>query len=755
MDSLTATDLRTVGEFRLLARLGSGGMGQVFLGSSLAGRIVAVKVIHAELGRDAEFVRRFRHEVAAAQKVSGWYTAPVVAAGVDDNPPWLATAFVPGPSLDDLVRRHGPLPVAAVWRLAAGLAEALRAIHGIGLVHRDLKPANVLLALDGPRVIDFGISRAVTDTRLTATGQIIGTLSYMSPEQVLGEVAGPASDTFSLGSVLAYAASGTDPFSVSPGSPSASVMFRIVHGEPDLAAVPAQVRGLIEACLAKDPQARPDLGRVAAYSTAAAERLGLSPAAFWPSGLAGVIQAQQAALAAQIEALQLTPGRDVEGAWPGLSAAPVGPVTAPAPSNGGTTAGGPPVPWPQAPAARGASRRGLLIGAGVGSIAVLGGAVGWALSSQSTTTGTPSSAGTVPAGGVLPTGVSLPTGESLSAGQSMQEYYGAGAHRTQAWKIPTGNAIEGNPGAGNGAVYVASTDNNFYAVTIATRRQAWSFQAGSVSAAPDAVGGVVCFSTNEGHFYALRAANGRRVWELDTSVPAVYKKTWAVDGGTVILAQAAAPAQAYEAATGAKGVSFSTQEPYLTALTADQGIVYALDESGILYAFKTATGALVWHKQLLSSDDEPGTGLAVGSGSVYLGTVSGTIYSVAAASGQVRWTYHPGNGMDSPLVVAGGLLYVRDNQGSLQAIDAAHGKKVWERATTPIGPYGVTVTGGRVYYSTALAIQALDATTGTPVWAFTPSGAAAGTAEFLSTPAVEGGLVFVGCNDDSLYAIQA
>jgi len=445
----------------------------------------------------------------------------------------------------------------------------------------------------------------------------------------------------------------------------------------------------------------------------------------------------------------------VEGAWPGLSAAPVGPVTAPAPSNGGTTAGGPPVPWPQAPAARGASRRGLLIGAGVGSIAVLGGAVGWALSSQSTTTGTPSSAGTVPAGGVLPTGVSLPTGESLSAGQSMQEYYGAGAHRTQAWKIPTGNAIEGNPGAGNGAVYVASTDNNFYAVTIATRRQAWSFQAGSVSAAPDAVGGVVCFSTNEGHFYALRAANGRRVWELDTSVPAVYKKTWAVDGGTVILAQAAAPAQAYEAATGAKGVSFSTQEPYLTALTADQGIVYALDESGILYAFKTATGARVWHKQLLSSDDEPGTGLAVGSGGVYLGTVSGTIYSVAAASGQVRWTYHPGNGMDSPLVVAGGLLYVRDNQGSLQAIDAAHGKKVWERATTPIGPYGVTVTGGRVYYSTALAIQALDATTGTPVWAFTPSGAAAGTAEFLSTPAVEGGLVFVGCNDDSLYAIQA
>src|SRR5579871_4835246 len=268
MEALTAADPRAIGEFRLLARLGAGGMGQVFLASSLAGRMVAVKVIHTELCRDTEFVRRFRNEVEAAQKVSGWYTAPVVAAGVNDNPPWLATAFVPGLSLDDIVSRYGPLPLPAVWRLAAGLAEALRAIHGVGLIHRDLKPANVLLALDGPRVIDFGISRAVTDTRLTATGAIIGTLSYMSPEQVLGEVTGPASDTFSLGSVLAYAASGTDPFTVSPGSPSAAVMFRIVHGEPDLATVPAELRGPIEACLAKKPQARPDLGRVAEYSTA-------------------------------------------------------------------------------------------------------------------------------------------------------------------------------------------------------------------------------------------------------------------------------------------------------------------------------------------------------------------------------------------------------------------------------------------------------------------------------------------------------
>ncbi len=359
MDSLSATDLRAVGEFRLLARLGSGGMGQVFLASSLAGRTVAVKVIHAELCRDADFVRRFRNEVEAAQKVSGWYTAPVVAAGVDDNPPWLATAFVPGPSLDDIVTRHGPLPLPAVWRLAAGLAEALRAIHGAGLVHRDLKPANVLLALDGPRVIDFGISRAVTDTRLTATGAIIGTLNYMSPEQVQALETGPASDVFSLGSVLAFAATGADPFRVAPGTPSAAVMFRIVHGEPDLGAVPADIRGLVEACLAKDPRQRPDLARVAAHSTATAERLGLSPAAFWPHDVAKVIQAQQAALSAQIEALQVAPGTHVEGPW-GANGMATGssrpsapastwprsaasPVTDPAPARGiGPVAGGGP-----------------------------------------------------------------------------------------------------------------------------------------------------------------------------------------------------------------------------------------------------------------------------------------------------------------------------------------------------------------------------------------------------------------------------
>jgi outer membrane protein assembly factor BamB len=768
MDSLTATDLRAVGEFRLLARLGSGGMGQVFLGSSLAGRMVAVKVIHADLSRDPEFVRRFRHEVEAAQKVSGWYTAPVVAAGVDDDPPWLATAFVPGPSLDDIVTRHGPLPSPAVWRLAAGLAEALRAIHGTGLVHRDLKPANVLLAIDGPRVIDFGISRAVTaETRLTATGAVIGTLSFMSPEQVQAQETGPGSDTFSLGSVLAFAASGAGPFSVARGAPSAAVMYRIVHTDPDLAAVPAELRDLIQACLAKDPRERPDLGWVAAFASAAAERLGLSPAAFWPPEVAGVIQAQQAALTAHIESLQTAPGTRAEGGW-GASAGPggrhyarhqaptdspvptefpwsaagsgpavaTGSATEPGAGNGGSTRGGHATPR-RAGARPEVSRRGLLIGAGVGGVAVIGGAVGWALNSRSAAN--PSSA------------LTLPTG----AGQEMQKYYGDGARRSAVWKFATGNAIQANPGVGGGVVYVGSTDNSLYAVTAADGRRAWSFQSGAVTAAPAVVGSVVCLSTSKGHFYALRVTDGARAWDVDTGMTALWKPSWAVDGANVILAQEGVPAQAYQAATGAKGVSFRTQEPYVTALTAANGTLYALDGSGILYAFHTATGAEIWHSRLLASDDPPGTGLTVDGDAIYLGTVSGTLYAISAATGQVRWPYHPGSGIESSLAVADGTVYLKDGNGMVHAVDTASGKKIWSRESIPSGLWGVSAAGGRVYYSTELAVQALDAKTGAPLWAFTPSGTASGTATFLSTPAVAGGKVFVGCGDDSLYAFQA
>jgi Protein kinase domain len=297
MDPLGEGDPRWVGRYRVQARLGSGGMGRVYLAFSPGGRAVAVKVIHPELARDPAFLARFRQEVAAARKVSGVYTAPVIdASGGDEDPPWLATAFVPGPSLADAVAERGPLPPESLWRLAAGLAEALTVIHGHGLVHRDLKPTNVLLAADGPRVIDFGISRALdattTTAGATATGMIVGTPSFMSPEQAEGRPAGPPSDVFSLGCVLAYAATGAGPFG---GGPPASIMYRVVHSEPTLDGIDGPLRDLIARCLAKDPAGRPTLAALMDVITA--QPASATPAlSFWPPDLAGAIAAYQAQL---------------------------------------------------------------------------------------------------------------------------------------------------------------------------------------------------------------------------------------------------------------------------------------------------------------------------------------------------------------------------------------------------------------------------------------------------------------------------
>jgi serine/threonine protein kinase len=265
-------DPQAIGPYRIRGQLGVGGMGRVFLGVSEGGRPVAVKVVRADLAADPEFRARFRREIAVARKVSSQFTAPVIDADVDGPAPWLATAFVAGPSLADAVSQHGPLPVRAVLELAAGLAEGLRAIHAAGIVHRDLKPSNVLLAPDGPRVIDFGISRAVEASALTHTGMVVGSPGFMSPEQAEGGEVGPPTDIFSLGAVLAYAATGEGPFGT--GSTPALV-YRVVHSPASLVAVPAEVRPLIDRCLAKDPGQRPTARELLA-ETAAVE-----PVAGW------------------------------------------------------------------------------------------------------------------------------------------------------------------------------------------------------------------------------------------------------------------------------------------------------------------------------------------------------------------------------------------------------------------------------------------------------------------------------------------
>ena len=247
-------DPRTVSSYRIAARLGAGGMGQVYLSYTPGGHPIAVKVIRPELGDDPGFRQRFRLEVQAAQRVQGLYTAPVIDFDTEDSRPWLATAYVPGPSLAVAVSEHGSLPVPAVLRLLAGMAEALKVIHAAGIVHRDLKPANVLLGADGPKVIDFGIARAADATALTGTGVTVGTPAFMSPEQAAGKEIGPASDVFALGQVGVYAALGN---TAHGEGNSHAVLYRIVHEEPDLTGLPQEL-GFLARCLAKDPAQRPE-----------------------------------------------------------------------------------------------------------------------------------------------------------------------------------------------------------------------------------------------------------------------------------------------------------------------------------------------------------------------------------------------------------------------------------------------------------------------------------------------------------------
>ncbi|CAM5488197.1 protein kinase domain-containing protein [Streptomyces coeruleorubidus] len=275
---LHSDDPKSVGGYRLLDRLGAGGMGVVYRARARSGRDVAIKVVHAQYAADSVFRTRFRQEIAAVRKVSGAFTAPVLDADPEAALPWMATQYVPGPSLARRIRDRGALPDAEVRGLALGLVEALRDIHRAGVVHRDLKPANVLLAEDGPRVIDFGISRAAENHQtLTETGQMIGTPPFMSPEQLVdARAVGPASDVFSLGSLLVYAVTGRGPFDMD--SPYLTA-YRVVHDEPVLDGVGEPLRGILERCLSKEAADRPGLDELAReFATALPEPADDDPA---------------------------------------------------------------------------------------------------------------------------------------------------------------------------------------------------------------------------------------------------------------------------------------------------------------------------------------------------------------------------------------------------------------------------------------------------------------------------------------------
>ncbi|WP_406065668.1 serine/threonine protein kinase [Streptomyces sp. NBC_01077] len=371
MRQLTADDPTHIARHRLLGLLGEGGMGRVYLGRSESGRTVAIKVIQREYARDPEFRRRFAREVKAARRVGGEWTAAVLDADTEAAVPWVSTQYVPGPDLHTVVSQdYGPLPEQSLRTLANRLALALRAIHGAGLVHRDLKPSNVLVTVDGPRVIDFGIARALEvpagGTVLTRSGAIVGSPGFMSPEQVRGEELTPASDVFCLGSVLAYAATGRQPFGATAGDTPHSLMFRVVQEEPDLDGIPDSLAALVRGCLSKDPTARPTPEQIAA---ATAERA----AGTW---LPSEVLAQLGSHAAKLLDLEPAPqpARPTPTAYDHPAAPP---PAAPVPAYAQPTQpAAVPTPRPPMPAAppgtRRRVRRGALVGAVLTALAMLG-----------------------------------------------------------------------------------------------------------------------------------------------------------------------------------------------------------------------------------------------------------------------------------------------------------------------------------------------------------------------------------------------
>jgi outer membrane protein assembly factor BamB len=788
-----------MGPYRLRARLGAGGMGQVFLGYSPAGRAVAVKVIHRELAGDPEFRTRFRREVAAASAVSGAYTAPVVAAGPDDDPPWLATVFVPGPSLAEAVSTAGPLPAASVWRLAGGLVEALQAVHSCGLVHRDLKPANVLLAMDGPRLIDFGISRALEKTAMTSTGMIIGTPSFMSPEQAEGARAGAPSDVFSLGCVIVFAATGTGPFG---RGPQASQLYRVVHSVPTITEVPPELRELVAGCLAKAPADRPGLAGL--ESVIAKSRVpgdGDELTSFWPGPVTRLIRAHEARLTTELREGPTGPGPagvSLAAAAPVAAApagtAPVGtaPVgTAPAGTVAAATAmaaatravtaaqTGPGTPVPVStpgdgapgnsapgdtgpggsgaalpadrvlpagprPAGPGMTRRRVLVGLAAVTGAGLAG-TGWALSQGGTLHA--SAAGHHRPGpgesGHRASGVRATTGPNASASPDPPASAAAPGAATQLWSFPTGGLV-GTLAVSGGIVFAGSTDDRVYGLRASDGRRLWTFATGGpVQSKIAAAAGRVYAGSNDASVYALRAGDGTRLWTFRAGGP--VQSPIVLAGPAVYLGSGDESVYALRASDGTR-LWTTVLGGSATGIAVSSGTVIVGAGDDAVYALRGGDGRRIWD---FTTGPGGATGVAVAAGVAYVGSGDGRLYALRVRDGRKLWEAPAGGAVESGVAVAAGQVYLGSNDNMVLAVRASDGTRAWLARTGAPVSSGLTVAGGIVYAgSNDGTVRALRARDGAQVWRF----AVGGPVE--SQIAVAGGIAYAGSNDFSVYALK-
>ncbi|WP_436789075.1 outer membrane protein assembly factor BamB family protein [Yinghuangia sp. YIM S10712] len=692
MDPLAPSDPQRVGVYTLLGRLGGGGMGQVYLGRSPGGRPVAVKVVHGTIAADRGFRLRFAQEVEAARRVGGFHTAPVVDADPEGDPPWLVTAYVPGPSLHDAVAASGPMPVDTVRSLGAGLAEGLAAIHACGLVHRDLKPANVILADDGPRVIDFGIARAMGGgSELTVTGTMIGTPGFMSPEQARGDAeVGPESDVFSLGSVLAFAATGEGPFG---GGSLAGIVYRIVSGQADLARLPDELRDVVTACLAPEPSRRPTLEAVTEGLTRGGDTTDMFTPGWLPATIPALATAAIQAASVVIPPPPnppLPPRTRVE--TPGAAEAEAPTVVA---GGGGSRP----------------SRRRVLFGAAGLVGAVAAGALGWTLLDGDDKKDGGSENGDAPA--------SSRTGE-------------------KRWHFPTTGVVLSYPRIAGGTVYAASNDGTLYALNAQDGTERWHFTTNAaIGSAPAVVGGVVYLGSDDKKLYAIDGATGLLRWAFETG-GIVHSPVFS--GGLVHVGSADGNLYAVNA-DGTERWRFPTGNDTHHAVFAGETVYVGCSDTN-LYAVDAASGTKKWTVP---------TGGAVSGfpvverGNVYFAATDQVLYAAEAATGRPLWKLAGVSPKSGPAVI-GGVAYMGGGS-KLFAVDALTGAPRGEYATA--GDVSApTVTGGAVYVgSSDQQLHVLDAATLQPRWKFQASAA-------VQTPAVADDTVYFGTADNSLYAVR-
>ncbi|MGW5623921.1 serine/threonine-protein kinase [Streptomyces olivaceus] len=745
VDQLTQHDPRRIGPFEVLGRLGAGGMGLVYLARSASGRRVAIKTVRTELAEDQLFRVRFTREVEAARAVSGFYTAAVVDADPRAAVPWLATAYVPAPSLEEIVNECGPLPAQAVRWLAAGVAEALQSIHGAGLVHRDLKPSNVLVVEDGPRVIDFGIASGVSNTRLTMTNVAVGTPAYMSPEQAKDSrsVTG-ASDVFSLGSMLVFAATGHPPFH---GANPVETVFMLLREGPDLEGLPDELRPLIEACMQMEATGRPnpaDLqSQLAPHLFGSGSDDSGTASAWLPERAVGLIEGRRNGRPAPRPA-GAPGGRGPGGARPPVPAAPpLPPPPAHDPAVPAPPAHGPAIPAPVgAPDAGPVRLAGAAVPIGPGPrVADTRAAAVAAPRPESAL----SASWSRPRPGVNGADPAVP-----AAPPAPPEASPAG---WRPWRFRMSNDVWGTPRVADDLVYVTSFE--VHALDVATGRR--RFKTRDVAWSMAVADGRVHASDGP-TLFALNAREGADLWRVQTDA---WVYSLHADRGTVLTATRGGGVQAWEASSGQKLWELTGAQTDFESAEAGaalhEGTAYVWQDAR-LRALDARTGDERWSYPIGDAASCGGVPVRLAQapdGYVYV--AAGTrVLALEVASGHVRWHFEapavflaPPAFVPGPAVTGGGI-YLADYLGTVYALDATDGRDRWRIATEARSSTDpVLVAAGHVHVGSGKGLYTLDAVTGTPKWRFQAGG------DIVGAPAVAEGRIHFGSTDHLLYTLKS